>query len=322
MVNGVEQRTNPATMRALLLIPALLASSVLLSQSDPNFYWKLDESSGAIVHDYMGQSDGLVQGNCTWQPDAGYHFGALRFYGNDARADVGPCDITTGPGDQLTLACWFKPEIVSGTERILMAKTVGNGPNDWLWSLSLVNNTGARFRVNTAGTVNTLEIPPSSIYSNAWYHIAATYDGNSMRLYLNGSTTDAGPASGNIGFHPEAAATLGNLFNNSLPFYGSLDDVRIYDHSLTPSEVVALVITDVFTGITENTITVGPDRQLELPRGSWSELRVMDMSGRLVLSQNITDSGAATALAPMSAGLYLVCLQGRDGALTRPVLLP
>ena len=308
-------------MRTPILTAALLTSLGSFTQSVPAFYWPLDELGGTVANDAIGNSDGHLQGSTTWQPTSGHFGGALRFYGNDARADLGPCDVTSGPGDQLSLACWFKPEIVSGTERILMAKTIGPNEEDFIWSLSLVNSTGARFRIRTGGVLHTIEIPPSNIFSNTWYHIAATYDNHDLRLFLNGSTVANGQADGAIGYHPEASATLGNLYDNSLPFYGSLDDVRIYDHEIVGIEVIDLVIGDVSTSIEEPRISVRQDGSLVLPPGSWHAMRLLDASGRTIVNERLND-GHAPSLSAMPAGLYLVCLQGRDGAITRRVVWP
>jgi hypothetical protein len=317
----VPHGTNPDAMRTCTLTAALLTSICSFAQSVPVFYWPLDELAGTVAQDHAGTSDGQLQGNTEWQPIGGHHSGALRFNGNDARVDLGPCDITTGSGDQLSLACWFKPEIVSGTERILMAKTIGPNEEDFIWSLSLVNNTGARFRVRAGGVLHTIEIPPSSIFSNTWYHLAGTYDGTTLRLFLNGSTAANGVAEGAIGYHPQAPATLGNLYDNSMPFFGSLDDVRIYDREIVGLEVIDLVIGDVAMTVDDAPVTVRPDGSLLLPPGNWDGLRLLDASGRMLLTDRIND-GQAPSLSAMPAGLYLVCLQGRDGATVRRVVLP
>lgn len=308
-------------MRTTTLTTALLTWTSLLAQSVPVYYWPLDELGGTVANEVISNSDGHVQGNTNWQPTGGHHGGALRFNGNDARVDLGPCDVTSGTGDQLSLACWFKPEIVSGTERILMAKTIGPNEDDFIWSLSLVNNTGARFRLKTGGVLHTIEIPPSNIFTNTWYHLAATYDNHDLRLYLNGSTAANGTAEGMIGYHPEAPATLGNLYDNSLPFYGSLDDVRIYDHEIVGLEVIDLVIGDVSTSINAPAFAIRPDGSLVLPIGNWSWLRLLDASGRTLLNERIND-GKIPTLSTVPAGLYLVCLQGHDGAITRRVVVP
>lgn len=308
-------------MRTCLLTSAFLSSMGMFAQSVPVIYWPLDELGGTTANDAAGPNDGHLQGSTTWQPTGGHHAGALRFYGNDARVDLGPCDVSGGPGDQLSLACWFKPEIVDGSERILMAKTVGTNEEDFIWSLSLVNSTGARFRIRTGGVLHTIEVPPSSIFSNTWYHLAATYDDHDLRLFLNGSTVANGTAEGTIGFHPEAPATLGNLYDDSMPFYGSLDDVRIYDHEIVGVEVIDLVVGDVSTSVEETPVVFGPDGGLRFPSGDWSTMRVLDASGRSVMNERIND-GHGPSLSKMPAGLYLVCLQGHDGAITRRVVVP
>ncbi len=300
---------------------ALLIHSGLLSQAIPSFYWPLNESAGTMAHEVNGLSDGLLSGECTWLPSGGHHAGALRFYGNTARVDMGPCDITTGAGNQLSVACWFKPEIVSGTERILVAKSIGPTDNDFVWSLSLVNNTGARFRVQSGGVVRTVDIPPSSIFSNAWYHLTGTYDGTTMRLFLNGSETATGAAAGGLGYHPQAPATMGNVTNNGLPYYGQLDEVRIYDRALTQMEVIDLVVGDVSTSMEEQGPMLRPDGSLYVPPGPWTELKWIDASGRLIAEERILN-GTTPANVPTTSGLYLVCLQGAEGRIARPVVVP
>lgn len=293
----------------------------LLGQSTPSFHWRLDEMGGTIAHASAGGSDGLLQGACTWQPTSGHHAGALRTYGNDARVDLGPCDITTGSGDAFSIACWFHPQIVSGDERVLIAKTIGPDAADFVWSLSLVNSTGARFRLRAGGTVHTLEIPPASIFSNTWYHLAATYNGNSIRVFLNGSTAANGTASGAIGFHPQAPATLGNLVDNSAPFFGMLDDVRIYDHALTGLEVVDLVIGDISTGIPEGPLVVTPDGLLRSTSASGGALRVLDALGRTLQEQYLPPGGMAQ-LPAATAGPLLVCLQQGGARHVQRVVMP
>lgn len=308
-------------MRTSMLASTLLTLTGISAQTLPAMYWPLDELGGTIANDAAGPNDGHLQGNTSWQPAGGHHAGALRFYGDDARVDLGPCDITGGPGDQLSLACWFKPEIVDGSERILMAKTVGPNEEDFIWSLSLVNSTGARFRIRTGGVLHSIEVPASSIFSNTWYHLAATYDDHDLRLYLNGSTVANGTADGTIGFHPEAPATLGNLYDSSMPFYGSLDDVRIYDHEIVGVEVIDLVVGDISTSVGDTPVVLGPDGGLRFPAADWSTMRVLDASGRSVMNERIND-GHGPSLSKMPSGLYLICLQGHDGVVSRRVVVP
>jgi hypothetical protein len=114
---------------------------------------------------------------------------------------------------------------------------------------------------------------------------------------------------------------LGNLFDDSKPFFGSLDDVRIYDHEIVGLEVIDLVIGDVAMTVADAPVTVRPDGSLLLPKGNWTDLRLLDASGRTLLTDRIND-GQAPSIAGMTSGLYLVCLEGHDGTTVRRVVLP
>ena len=84
--------------------------------------------------------------------------------------------------------------------------------------------------------------PPSE---GNWHHIAGTYNGSSISLYIDGQIVTQQTASGSmpittdslaIGFKPNA-----NMFYY---FNGIIDDVRIYGRSLTAGEITGLYYTD------------------------------------------------------------------------------
>jgi hypothetical protein len=205
-----------------------------------------------------------------------------------------------------------------------MAKSLGTAEQDFVWSLSLVNNTGARFRLRTAGIVHTLEVPPSSIFSNAWYHLAGTYDGSMMKLFLNGSLIATAPASGSIGFYPQAPACLGNHLNDVRPFHGGLDDVRLYDQALDAQGVVDLVIGTIATSVPEpaSPLSLLSDGTLLAPPGHWERLRILDLQGRIILDQPYRSAPIRPATGSLPAGTYLVCLQNGPLRHVTRVFLP
>ena len=72
-----------------------------------------------------------------------------------------------------------------------------------------------------------------------WTHVALTYDGTTVRAYVNGVQTAQYAASGNIGTTNEAlrvAARGGNGAPGAL-FNGYIDEVRLLNRGLTPSEI-------------------------------------------------------------------------------------
>ena len=76
----------------------------------------------------------------------------------------------------------------------------------------------------------------------AWYHVAATYDGATMKLYINGvqDPTEL-ERIGNID-HADAPLRIGHGSqwvgtDTSYPFKGKIDEVRIYDRALSQREI-------------------------------------------------------------------------------------
>ena len=279
--------------------PILFVFLSTIAWAQPVHHWPLDESAGSTALDIVGGANGQVGNNCQWQQIGGHHGGALRMNGHDARVVLGPCDIITGNGQSLTLSAWAKPDIVSQSERILIAKTTGPSTSDFVWSLSLVNATAARFRLRTAGQTTELTSAASSAFSGAWYHFAAVYDGAEMRLYINGALVAFTSASGSIGYFPQAPAFLGTPTNVNMPYFGLLDDVRIYDHALTTMEVNDLVIGTVHTTVHENIETPSTTRTAS----------IHDLSGRFVEQLPLPANAISPDLDHLPAGCYLVCLQ-------------
>lgn len=78
-----------------------------------------------------------------------------------------------------------------------------------------------------------------------WVHLAGTYDGAHVRAYLNGVEQFASPFGGTIASSTNPVIIGGNINDASdIPaelFMGHVDDVRIYDRALSPTEIAALL---------------------------------------------------------------------------------
>lgn len=75
---------------------------------------------------------------------------------------------------------------------------------------------------------------------NQWKHLAATWDGTTLKQYLNGVLVDTVPFSGPIA-NTASNLTIGiNSGVWSTAFTGRLDDIKIYDHALSAAEVSQL----------------------------------------------------------------------------------
>ena len=138
-------------------------------------------------------------------------------------------NVTTIPTNSWSLAAWVYPmaDSSSGHQYIVGMNT--STASDFLGELCYYIN---KFSVRTGGTTYSAS---STSALNTWYHIAATYNGTTLKLYVNG--VQAG--SWNSPTAPVASTTVyictrGGITGN---FQGKLNDVRIYDHALSPKEI-------------------------------------------------------------------------------------
>jgi Concanavalin A-like lectin/glucanases superfamily len=79
---------------------------------------------------------------------------------------------------------------------------------------------------------------------NAWTHLATTYDGSTLRLYVNGAEVGTQATSGAIQVSTGRLRIGGNAIWSEW-FAGRIDEVRIYTRALTAAEIQADMATPV-----------------------------------------------------------------------------
>ncbi len=126
----------------------------------------------------------------------------------------------------------------------IISKALSPTPADHYWMLSTDvsgGNTVLRFRVKTNGITTSLTATTGIMSENTWYHVAATYDGNAMRLFLNGSQVASTPKTGSLTTNPAAAAWIGGNppTNTGHPWDGKIDEVRIWNIARTQAQLQA-----------------------------------------------------------------------------------
>ncbi|MHC4666474.1 MAG: LamG-like jellyroll fold domain-containing protein, partial [Planctomycetota bacterium] len=121
----------------------------------------------------------------------------------------------------------------------LVAKRDTWAADDMMWQLEANMDTGA-LNFNRADSLWYSGDPV--LPEGQWAHVAATFDGTTCRLYVDGLQTGSGSFS--LGFDTEADLVFGSGEKGGgsvNSFNGALDDVRIYDHALSENEIAALI---------------------------------------------------------------------------------
>jgi hypothetical protein len=192
-----------------------------------------DETSGATVTDSSGSGNGGTITGAT-RVASGKYGRALSFNGTSnfvSVADAASLHLTNG----MSLEAWVNPSILgtTGTDwRTVLLKEQPAGMNYALYA----NNGSARptGQVNVGGEKSAAGTSQLSL--NTWSHLAATFEGSNLRLYVNGALVSTTAVSGSI----SPSTGLLKIGGNSSwgEWYGGLiDEVRIYNRALSVSEI-------------------------------------------------------------------------------------
>jgi hypothetical protein len=138
-------------------------------------------------------------------------------------------------GNQLTVEAWIKPSATNG-QRVIWDDYGNPGV------LMTVLNGAIQFNVSTTthpgGGISVVAGPVST---NVWQHVAGTYDGEFLRVFINGQESETKVATtGNV-IENAAAPAIGsdNVTTTALNYAGLIDDFRIHLQALPYEQLAA-----------------------------------------------------------------------------------
>jgi hypothetical protein len=191
-----------------------------------------DEGSGSTVSDASGTGNHGTILNAT-RTTNGRYGRALLFNGSSAWvsvADSASLDLTTG----MTLEAWVQPTAAMGTSwRSIVLKERSSGLSYSLYANTSSTQPGAY--INTGSSDRDVQ-GPSNVPADVWTHLAATYDGTTLRLYVNGTLVRSAAFPGALVVTDGVLRIGGNAVWGEW-FNGHIDEVRIYNRALSVSEI-------------------------------------------------------------------------------------
>ncbi|TRX15948.1 LamG domain-containing protein [Flavobacterium franklandianum] len=175
------------------------------------------------------------------------------------------------------------------------------------------------FMNSSVGTTN------GALNYNTWYHITTVKAGNILKIYINGVLNITGNVGSTTPNYTNVVPTFGAMFFNgySPPRYnglnGNIDELRIYNRSLTDNEILSLY---QFTSLGTQNFNFQSNRLILYPNptknvinfSETSELngkgfRVVDLSGKTMLSGKLADE-TCIDVSRLSIGIYLLKVEG------------
>jgi len=205
---------------------------------DPSVYFSFNEGGGIYAADGSGNGNsGTLHGIS--RIENGGCGRSVFFDGSGSYIEI-PYSSRNHPTGGITVSAWFytnsfEPQVIFSTDEDGGYQLGFDDGEDLWWTLNLQDT----------GKVSLL-IRHESISLNEWHHITGTYDGRTMKMYLDGVLRNQMNATGAIQYRYNNYVMLGadagayNQTDRDCPLYfrGMLDEVRIYDVALAYSQVM------------------------------------------------------------------------------------
>ncbi|MCC6188185.1 MAG: hypothetical protein IT318_04095, partial [Anaerolineales bacterium] len=130
----------------------------------------------------------------------------------------------------ITLEAWVRRDNAARYESIIC--------NGWMQSYCL-SFAGAKVRLQTNGGASFVD-SASDVLAGAWTHIAATYDGQYQKIYINGRLDVSRYYPGSVGAASSTPLGIGadlvNDFNQNY-FQGHIDEARVWNYARSASQI-------------------------------------------------------------------------------------
>ena len=213
-------------------------------------HWNFNENEGDIVHDLSSNNnDGTIHG-AVWSDDApvldqpiaaSEDNLSLSLDGSDNHVEIPYGSNMIANADQITISGWVYP------------RNSDAGWPDYDGYFGIRNESNADFyvlqlsdykleaRMRTANRqVYTITTAENAVSTETWHHVALAYDGDSLRLYIDGNQAGITPASGEI-TNTQETFKIGSLDFASLYHFdldGQVDEVRVWTIARSQQEIM------------------------------------------------------------------------------------
>ena len=208
-------------------------------------YWKFDDvnaSGTGVLDDTNQNNNGLLISGADinawglWDTNAGYFDAARNTYVNVKNTASLQADFNSGV---LTVSAWIYP-LSTATNLGIIGKTDGGTATNT--SFQVITSTTNRLRVLVGDGIDfiTAFSANNALVANRWQHIAATLDGSTITIYVNGNVNGTPLAETKKPEITTAKLEFGRAFSSaSYDYSGYIDEIKIYNRALSAAEIQA-----------------------------------------------------------------------------------
>lgn len=225
---------------------------------------------------------------------------------------------------EISIACWIFWKGGSNWQRIF---DFGNSQNEYMFLTPRADNGQIRFGIKNGGVEQQLNA--GTLTTSQWVHVTLTLGESGVKIFINGNLANQ---STGISINPMDFKPLLNYIGRSQfsdpMLNGNIDDFRIYNYSLSASEVAELA--GITSGLKDNQqaaqVNLWPVPARDVLHVQYntdasheqSTLSVFDLTGKQLLSKTHRfDYDAELHVGHLPAGVYVLQLSNNKEIVTK-----
>ncbi len=192
------------------------------------------------VTDYSGHEHNGTVILADWNRTGGKVGGAYRFYSTDSNYISIEDDGKLGGMNQLTIETWVYANTKGDWDRIIeKGNTVLNRERAFVLETDSTADQKIYFDLNTTTDFGQI-YSDSALPKHEWVHLVVRYDGHILKMFVNGiEQADTEIITGKV-LNLQNPIHIGSgAYYTSNSWNGSIDEVRFYNHSLSPQQIRA-----------------------------------------------------------------------------------
>ncbi len=209
-------------------------------------YWKFSDGNGTQVRDISGNENNGTLTNFNFNGNSGWSDGkygkALLFDGSNDYVSVNDnnlLDLTTSG----TIGFWIYPKGNNTSGWQFLLSKDGTSDERQPYSIQYPPHTNERIALYLGNNVASQSLTSNTpIRLNTWYHVVFTWNSSNKTVYINGDYDNRNAFnSGIIPFNSNTVLAIGMPpSRTTYPFNGTLDEVMIFNRTLSDAEISAL----------------------------------------------------------------------------------
>ena len=204
-------------------------------------YWRFDEGSGTTAYDNSSSNNyGTLVNGPTWVN--GKHGKALRFDGFDDSINIESSETLRFTSSSFTIACWVKIDGSTGDHQVILSQSRSIFPGPYFCLELQPNGHTPQCAVLILPETGTCQysVSNNNIQFGEWVYLVGTYDGSTIKIYVNGVLTGAIEKEGTLNSE-ELPIRIGShyIIGEENWFKGTIDEVMLYNRALDAEEIKA-----------------------------------------------------------------------------------